>query len=76
MQRIEAALLIPGRGAPVTDAVVTLDGATIAYAGAAGEAPPHAAGDSVISAPVMLPGLWGSVTGSSPACPPSAGAHG
>jgi imidazolonepropionase-like amidohydrolase len=30
----------------------------IAYAGAAGEAPPHAAGVSVISAPVVLPGLW------------------
>jgi hypothetical protein len=32
MQRIEAGLLIPGRGEPVTDAVVILDGATIAYA--------------------------------------------
>jgi imidazolonepropionase-like amidohydrolase len=58
MERIEAGLLIPGRGEPVTDAVVILDGATIAYAGAAGEAPPCTAGDSVIHAPVVQPGLW------------------
>jgi imidazolonepropionase-like amidohydrolase len=58
MQRIEAGLLIRGRGEPVTDAVVILDGETIAYAGAVGEAPRRTAGDRVIRVPVVLPGLW------------------
>ena len=40
MHRIEADLLIPGRGAPVSDAVVVLDGPSISYAGPAGVAPP------------------------------------
>jgi hypothetical protein len=57
MERIGAGLLIPGRGEPVTDAVVVLDGGTIAYSGAADKAPPPTTGDSVISAPVVLPGL-------------------
>lgn len=39
MERIEAELLIPGRGEPVRDAVVVLDGATIGYAGPAAGAP-------------------------------------
>ena len=39
--RIEADLLVPGRGAPVVDGVVVLDGARIAYAGPAADAPPH-----------------------------------
>ena len=40
MQRIEAELLIPGRGEPVRDGVVVLDGPRIGYAGPAGTAPP------------------------------------
>jgi hypothetical protein len=36
MERIEAELLIPGRGQPLRDGVVLLDGPTISYAGAAG----------------------------------------
>ena len=39
MERIEADLLIPGRGAPISDGVVVLDGAAISYAGNAWEAP-------------------------------------
>ena len=38
MQRIHADLLIPGRGAPVQDGVVILDGAQIDYAGPAADA--------------------------------------
>src|ERR1700748_252651 len=39
MFRIEADLLIPGRGDPIRDGVVLLDGAKISYAGPAGAAP-------------------------------------
>jgi imidazolonepropionase-like amidohydrolase len=55
--RIEADLLIPGRGDPVRDAAVVLDGETITYAGAASGAPQdeHA---EVVRAPVVMPGMW------------------
>ena len=39
MERIEADLLIPGRGTPLRDGVIVLDGAAISYAGPALEAP-------------------------------------
>ncbi len=57
MERIEANLLIPGRGAPIRDGVVVLDGATIAYAGPAAGAPDHGGGDPV-RVVVAMPGLW------------------
>ena len=55
--RIEADLLIPGRGDPVNDGVVVIEGDTIAYAGARAAAPetPEA---HVTAVPVTLPGLW------------------
>jgi imidazolonepropionase-like amidohydrolase len=55
--RIEADRLLPGRGAPVDDAVVILDGATITYAGPASDAPatPDA---EVVDVDTVLPGLW------------------
>jgi imidazolonepropionase-like amidohydrolase len=57
LQRIEAEQLIPGRGAPVSGAVVVIDGPTIAYAGSAGGAPdtPNA---EVVRAVTVMPGLW------------------
>jgi len=57
MERIEAELLIPGRGEPVRDAVVVLDGPAISYAGPAAGAP-AAEGMAVRRAPTVLPGLW------------------
>ncbi|MFS8479031.1 MAG: amidohydrolase family protein [Micromonosporaceae bacterium] len=56
-QRIEANLLIPGRGEPVRNAVVVLDGTTISYAGPAAVAPdtPRA---EVVHAETVMPGLW------------------
>jgi imidazolonepropionase-like amidohydrolase len=57
MERIEAELLIPGRGEPVRDGVVLLDGPTISYAGPAAGAP-AAEGSTVRQAPTVLPGLW------------------
>lgn len=56
--RIAADVLIPGRGDPVTDAVVVLDGAIISYAGSAADAPPAADGDDTVTAPVVMPGMW------------------
>jgi imidazolonepropionase-like amidohydrolase len=57
MHRIEADLLIPGRGEPVSDGVVVLDGDRIGYAGAAAGAPqtPRATRHRVTA---VLPGLW------------------
>jgi imidazolonepropionase-like amidohydrolase len=57
MERIDAGLLIPGRGEPVRDATVLIDGARIAYAGPAAEAPP-APGVATRQAATVLPGLW------------------
>jgi imidazolonepropionase-like amidohydrolase len=57
VQRIEADLLIPGRGAPVRDGVVVLDGAQISYAGPASGAP-DTTGALMHRAAVVMPGLW------------------
>jgi imidazolonepropionase-like amidohydrolase len=57
MERIEAGLLIPGRGEPVRDGVVVWDGPTITYAGPAADAPPAGEAPSTRAAAV-LPGLW------------------
>jgi imidazolonepropionase-like amidohydrolase len=56
--RIDADLLIPGRGEPVPDGTVVLDGAVIAFAGPRADAPPPGPSDTTVSAPVVLPGLW------------------
>jgi hypothetical protein len=39
MERIEAELLLPGDGEPVTEGVVVIDGSVISYAGPARPAP-------------------------------------
>jgi imidazolonepropionase-like amidohydrolase len=57
MERIEADLLVPGRGAPLRDGVVVLDGETISYAGTAREAPPTP-GAVVHHAAAVMPGMW------------------
>ncbi|MEP7020371.1 MAG: amidohydrolase family protein [Pseudonocardiales bacterium] len=57
MHRIEASLLIPGRGEPIPDGIVLLDGPTIAFAGAAADAP-QSAGAQVTRAAVVMPGMW------------------
>ena len=56
-ERIEADLLIPGRGAPLHNGVVILDGPTITYAGSAAGAPQDCNGDPV-RVVVAMPGLW------------------
>ncbi|MFC0528570.1 metal-dependent hydrolase family protein [Phytohabitans kaempferiae] len=55
--RIEADLLIPGRGEPVRDGAVVVEGASIAYAGPATGAPPTP-GAETVRARAVMPGLW------------------
>jgi imidazolonepropionase-like amidohydrolase len=57
MQRIEAELLIPGHGGPISDGVVVLDGARISYAGPAGVAP-ATPGAPVTRVRTVMPGMW------------------
>ena len=57
MHRIEAELLIPGRGEPVRGGVVVLDGPRISYAGPAGLAPPTP-GAPVSRVVAVMPGMW------------------
>ena len=58
MHRIEAEVLIPGRGEPVPGGVVVLDGPLISYAGPAGTAPPGLPSDTVTRAAAVMPGMW------------------
>jgi imidazolonepropionase-like amidohydrolase len=57
MHRIEAQLLIPGRGDPVPGGVVLLDGSRISYAGPAALAP-QTPGVPTSQVPAVMPGLW------------------
>jgi imidazolonepropionase-like amidohydrolase len=58
MMRIDAGLLIPGRGPAVADAAVVVDGATIVFAGRRDDAPTSAAETDAVSVPVVMPGMW------------------
>src|SRR5216117_4287863 len=58
MERIEADLLIPGRGEPIRNGCVVLDGSTIASAGPIEGAPKAPAGTRAHRVPVVMPGLW------------------
>lgn len=53
--RIDADILIPGRGDPIANASVVLDGPTIAYVGPTDEAPES---DEIVSVPAVMPGMW------------------
>jgi len=55
--RIEADLLIPGRGDPIEHGTVVMDNGKVAYAGPTADAPdtPDA---EVTVVPVVMPGLW------------------
>ena len=57
MERIEADILIPGRGETIHDGCVVLDGPTIAYAGPTLGAP-VTPGAGIYRVPAVLPGLW------------------
>jgi len=57
MERIEADVLIPGRGDPIDRGCVVLDEGRITYAGPTSDAPstPEA---TTMQAPVVMPGMW------------------
>lgn len=55
MIRIEADQLIPGRGEPIRDGAIVIDGPSIAYAGRAAEAPP---GEETVRVAAAMPGMW------------------
>ena len=57
MIRVEAELLIPGRGDPVPDGCLVIDGETITYAGALADAP-ATPGSETYHVPVVMPGMW------------------
>ena len=57
MERINAGLLIPGRGEPVRDAAVLIDGTRISYAGPAAGAP-ETPGAVTRDAATVMPGMW------------------
>ena len=57
MIAIRADLLIPGRGEPIENAVVVIEGSVITYSGAQAGAP-SAPDATVIEVPVLMPGLW------------------
>lgn len=57
MERIEAELLLPGTGEPVSDGVVILDGPVISYAGPALQAP-ETPGATVHRTETVMPGMW------------------
>ena len=57
MLRIQAELLIPGKGEPIANGTVIVEGAVITFVGPTGSAPatPEA---KVFEVPVVMPGLW------------------
>src|SRR5438093_1207614 len=57
MLRIEADVLIPGRGDPIQNGALVVDGPTIAYAGPI-EGAPSAEGATVLNVPALMPGMW------------------
>ena len=55
---IIANLLIPGRGKPMLNGAVIIDGVSILWTGPLAEMPPAYKSASFIHVPVLLPGLW------------------
>ncbi len=58
MERIEADLVIPGRGEPIRNGCVVIDGPTIAYAGPIEGAPKTPQDVPVHRVPTVMPGMW------------------
>lgn len=54
--RIEAELLIPGRGEPISDGVVITEADTVAYAGPAADAP--VSDEEATRVSYVMPGMW------------------
>jgi imidazolonepropionase-like amidohydrolase len=54
VQRVDAGVLIPGRGAPLSDGAVVFDDGGISYVGPQAGAPAA----PTVRVPVVMPGLW------------------
>ena len=52
--RVDASIVIPGRGEPINDGAVVFDAGTISYVGPADGAP----GEASQSVPAVMPGVW------------------
>ena len=55
--RIEANVLVPGRGEAVADGVVVMDGPVISFAGPSSDAP-DTSDATVVTATTVMPGMW------------------
>jgi imidazolonepropionase-like amidohydrolase len=55
VERIDTDLLVPGRGEPVRNAAVVIEGSSITYAGSRQTAPDVPCS---VSVPCLMPGLW------------------
>ena len=58
MERIEADVLIPGKGEPIKNGCVVIDGDRIAYAGTVEGAPKPPSDVKAYSVPAIMPGMW------------------
>jgi imidazolonepropionase-like amidohydrolase len=58
MERIEAGVLVPGRGEPIAHGCVIMEQGKLVYAGPAATAPATPAGTIVTEAAAVMPGLW------------------
>ncbi len=58
MERIEADVLIPGRGDAINKGCVIFDGAAITYAGPVEGAPRTPDGTTTHNVPAVMPGMW------------------
>jgi imidazolonepropionase-like amidohydrolase len=56
--RINADILIPGRGEPIESGTAVFDGGVITYAGPTSAAPAAGADDQVHEVSTVMPGLW------------------
>ena len=60
MQRIDADILIPGKGDPVEDGSVIFQGKTIKFAGQTKMLPKEYQDLEAYKVPVVMPGMWDS----------------
>lgn len=58
MYRIEADWLIPGKGKPIRDGLVILDGSVISFAGPTEGAPKTPSDVQTTRVPAVMPGMW------------------
>jgi len=58
LHRVDADILIPGRGEPVRDASLIYEGSKIVYAGGRAGLLPKWSGLEAVKVKVLMPGMW------------------